>query len=427
MGRLPYLLNHPIIGQVKLKLKCREYLPGILAMTAALEPCTVALDSPRQLILLQSLNHTTGLLYNYITATLGLWASRPDLKLTPLQIPKHFPCIDVEVLNTGESKEFLQKNRSGIVGALIRNSDYETMDKSIVKDIYSKNAQLNKKSTQRLLLVDKQGILQIRPSEGSLNTVASQDLQKVHDLAEMALVFAQLLDRAWSFRSGRPDLTDFSLTKVLDWVRTPQAHLSDSVTNLNLWGLLAREFHLEAKAESVADAFSTALEHKRSAFSSVSDWWMLPDLPTAIRNAIQGIEGLKFKVIKDPAFRSIIAADLEEAERSLDGMNYKATLILSGSVVEAILVALHKAAGLVKVTHEKKGLVDFAKAGLADLIYSSGVNKLVKQDVTRSLLHSVREYRNLIHPDNQMRKSVVVDRHSAEIALRVAKLLVREA
>ena len=81
VGRLPYLLKHPIIGQVKLKLKCREYLPGILAMTAALEPCTVTLDSPRQLILLQSLNHTTGLLYNYITATLGLWASRPDLKV----------------------------------------------------------------------------------------------------------------------------------------------------------------------------------------------------------------------------------------------------------------------------------------------------------------------------------------------------------
>jgi hypothetical protein len=392
-------------------------------MTAGLETQAISLASPRELISLQQLDRG-GLLREYISVTLGLWASRPKFKVTPLPLPKHFPCIDLEVLNTDESQDFLKNSRPGIVGALIRNSDYETMHRSIVRDIYKKNTELNKKTTQRLLLVDKQGMFQVR-SVG--DAVYAKDLRKAHDLAEIALVFAQILDRTTSFRSRRPDLTDFSLIKVLDWIQTPQAHLGESVTNLKLWELLSKEFHLEARAQAVTEAFLPDLEKKRAVLSKISDWWTLPDLSGAIRTAVQNSEGLKFKLITDPGFRSIIAADLEEAERSLDGMNYKASVILAGSVVEAILLALHKAAGLSKVTHEKKGSVDFARAGLADLIYSSGVNGLVKQDATRSLLHSVREYRNLIHPDNQVRNSLTVDRHNAEIALRVAKLLVREA
>jgi hypothetical protein len=422
--RLPYQVVDSDLGSIALKLKCREYFPGILATTVTIDTHDLDLNSPQQLIVLQQLNRN-GPIQKYVSAALGLWASGSDGKPRAAAIPRQFPCIDVEVLNRDEYDDLVNKQQSGIVGALIRNTDYQTMDNSIVRDVYRKNAELNKKTTKRVLLVDKQGILQIRSAGESHYTPA--DLQKMHDLAEMALVFEQLLDQTLSFRGLQPHLTDFALVRLLDWIQIPQAHLSDSVTNIKLWELLSKEFHLEEKARSVSDVFLPELEHKRAAFSRISRWWTLSDLPSAIRNAVHENEGLKFSIIKDQAFRSVIASDLEEAERSLDGRNYKATLILSGSIVEAVLLALHKAAGLLNVAHEKNGSVTFAKAGLADLIYSSRVNKLVKQTATLPLLDSVREYRNLIHPDNQIRNSIIADRHNAEIALRVAKLLVREA
>ena len=234
----------------------------------------------------------------------------------PLAIPKHFPCIDIEFINSDECDDFLKNNKPGIVGALIRNSGYETMDESIVDEIYKKNLQLNKKTTKRLLLADKQGILQIR-SAGDL-LYSNQDLRKVHDLAEMVLVFERLLDQMWSLRPLQPNLTDFSLIKVLDWIQTPQAHLSDSVTNLKLWDLLSQEFHLAGKGKKRIGCILARTGTQESCFSRISGWWELPDLEVAIRAAVQDMEGLKFAVIKDPAFRSIIAADLDEAERSLE-------------------------------------------------------------------------------------------------------------
>src|SRR5262249_29794189 len=73
--RLPYLINDPDLGSIMLKLKCREYFPGILAMTASLGTHELAFNSPQQLILLQQLNRNR-LVHKYVSATLGLWASR---------------------------------------------------------------------------------------------------------------------------------------------------------------------------------------------------------------------------------------------------------------------------------------------------------------------------------------------------------------
>ncbi|GAG36624.1 unnamed protein product, partial [marine sediment metagenome] len=53
---------------------------------------------------------------------------------------------------------------SRYVGILIRNRDYELMDKEISRRILEKNRELNLKSSQELLLIDKQGLLYATPT-----------------------------------------------------------------------------------------------------------------------------------------------------------------------------------------------------------------------------------------------------------------------
>ncbi len=68
---------------------------------------------------------------------------------------------------------------------------------------------------------------------------------------------------------------------------------------------------------------------------------------------------------------------------------------------------------------------DITKWSLSDLIEVSLELKLVTPGVQK-LSHSLREYRNLVHPGREIRENLVFDAEEAKIALEVLNILYRD-
>ena len=104
----------------------------------------------------------------------------------------------------------------------------------------------------------------------------------------------------------------------------------------------------------------------------------------------------------------------------------KSVIILSGGAIEAILtdIALQNATQAKAATSAPKES-DVTRWDLADLINVAVELKLVSAGVEK-LSHSVRAYRNLIHPGNEIRNKLTFDAEEAKIALEVLHIVHRD-
>jgi hypothetical protein len=68
---------------------------------------------------------------------------------------------------------------------------------------------------------------------------------------------------------------------------------------------------------------------------------------------------------------------------------------------------------------------DFNKWDLNDLIEVALDTKIVTSQVA-SLSHTVRSYRNLVHPGVELRKGLKIEPEEAKIALQVLNILIRD-
>lgn len=133
-----------------------------------------------------------------------------------------------------------------------------------------------------------------------------------------------------------------------------------------------------------------------------------------------------FKFVTDPEIRKILARDYEEIQRALVSNCWKSVIILAGSAIEAILLDLlerdpAKARASTKAPREP----DLKKWDLADLIKVSVDLKLVTDGIEK-LSNPIREYRNLIHPGNEIRKKLKFDAGEARIAFEVLGIVCRD-
>jgi hypothetical protein len=94
--------------------------------------------------------------------------------------------------------------------------------------------------------------------------------------------------------------------------------------------------------------------------------------------------------------------------------------------MEAILLdrlSLDVASSVSATSAPKKA--DLTRWDLSDLIKVAVELKLVYSSVEK-LSHSVREYRNLIHPGNELRNKLTVGAEEARIAIEILNLIDRE-
>lgn len=122
----------------------------------------------------------------------------------------------------------------------------------------------------------------------------------------------------------------------------------------------------------------------------------------------------------------IIKMRLEEARRALNAKAYLSVIFLCGSVLEAVLLGaaqkqgehFNKASASPK---DKEGNVKrFNEWSLAQLIDAASEVSLLKPDI-KKFSHGLRDFRNYIHPYEQMVSGFSPDEHTAKVCFQVLK------
>ena len=133
-----------------------------------------------------------------------------------------------------------------------------------------------------------------------------------------------------------------------------------------------------------------------------------------------------FSYVHNPDLRKVLERDYTEIQRAYLTQCWKSVIILSGSAIEAILLdCLQHDSGRAKSASKAPNKSDLSRWDLSELIdvcvelnhVSSGVEKLS---------HSVREYRNLVHPGNETRNKLAFGQEESRIALEVLNIVHRD-
>ncbi len=158
----------------------------------------------------------------------------------------------------------------------------------------------------------------------------------------------------------------------------------------------------------------------------------LPTVISRIQAELESDEGLPvtqrrdFSFISDPDMQKIIERDYSEIQRAYVAKCWKSVIILSGGAIEATLIdKLMANETLAKSASKAPNKPDIRKWDLADLISVSVELKFVESGVDK-LSHSVREFRNLVHPGNELRSQLTFDEEEAKIALEVFHMIHRD-
>lgn len=138
------------------------------------------------------------------------------------------------------------------------------------------------------------------------------------------------------------------------------------------------------------------------------------------------IEKREFAFVNEAELRRILERDYIEIQRAFVAQCWKSVIVLCGGAIETILVDLlitHKTSAT--NTSKSPNKPDIRKWDLADLINVAVELKLVGAGVEK-LSHSIRDYRNLVHPGNELRSQLSINPEEAKIALEVLNIMIRD-
>jgi hypothetical protein len=139
----------------------------------------------------------------------------------------------------------------------------------------------------------------------------------------------------------------------------------------------------------------------------------------------------EFPFVKDGELRKIIERDYQELQQAYVAKCWKSVIILAGGMVEAILTDLllqHEAKALAssKAPKDKQGkAIAVRECGLVHLILVAVDLKLINPGADK-LSHSIREYRDLVHPSVEIKSGLRVDMEEARIAVEVVNMIHRD-
>lgn len=126
------------------------------------------------------------------------------------------------------------------------------------------------------------------------------------------------------------------------------------------------------------------------------------------------------RFITDEKLRATVERDKNELDQCLEHGLHKSTMLLAGSIVEAILVDFFLAFPRSGSTSKQ-----VLNENLATLIDWAGQDHLIRPR-TKELSTVIRNYRNLIHPGREYRLRESVDVHTATVAVHLVELIIEE-
>lgn len=137
-------------------------------------------------------------------------------------------------------------------------------------------------------------------------------------------------------------------------------------------------------------------------------------------------ESREFTFIGDAELRKIVERDYSEIQRALIAGCHKSVIILAGSAIETILVDC-LLADVARARRSSKAPTepDITRWDLNDLI-NVGVDLDIVNAGVEKLSHSVRQYRNLVHPGNEIRNKLTCEKEEARIAVEVLHIIHRD-
>lgn len=129
---------------------------------------------------------------------------------------------------------------------------------------------------------------------------------------------------------------------------------------------------------------------------------------------------MKFDFISDQGFRDILERDFEELNRCVENSCTKSVLLLSGSIIEAILTDY-----FINFPTEEMNKKKVLGMDLYSLIDKANEVNLISQS-TKELSTVIKNYRNLIHPGREIRKNQSFDKDTGDVAKSVLNIILKE-
>jgi hypothetical protein len=123
-----------------------------------------------------------------------------------------------------------------------------------------------------------------------------------------------------------------------------------------------------------------------------------------------------FSFVQNLRMRSIVARDHAELGSLDSTIQPKAMLILSGGVIEGLLLDAIVTAG-------KWSLADGSRKTLKELIDEAISAGIIRQD---RLCHAAREYRDLVHPGREVREDMTFTSDDADVSRAAVGITIRE-
>jgi hypothetical protein len=169
------------------------------------------------------------------------------------------------------------------------------------------------------------------------------------------------------------------------------------------------------------------------------DWYKISAIRAFLATAIPTVEAeldqdesspifetREFPFIADGNLRAILKRDYSEIQRAFVAKCWKSVIILCGGAIEAMLTDLLLKNNSQAQSSPRAGKgADITKWGLSELIEVAVDLDLVTSGAQK-LSHSVRDYRNLIHPGNELRNKLTFDAEEAKIALEIMHIMHRD-
>jgi hypothetical protein len=420
--KFPYNIYIPKLNaNIYLNIKIRLFPPNILSLTVTLSGFLSTLNVAK-LIEYQDIRELHPIL-DIIQCTIGMAETLDHKNFEITQSFIYKPIVYLEgVCQSDKFQDYIEKNKSQYIGVLIRNYDYNSMDNEVQENILKKNKNHNLKSSQEKCLIDKQGILYLAPlNELELNSKTSHFL-KIHDLFEIAIVFREYLNQYLSFRILNEDLADFFIYEIKPWIENFKIIFRNSTTNEFVWELMISELKLKELMQLVTNPpIQSIIENKSQYFRQFSLWWRDPNFESLLSKKME-TGNLQLDFLENEDLRNLIIEDYGEAIRSLQSKNYKATILLCGSISEAILTAVIEKARFPGINLDEL----YNNYNLYKLLNVAKNHNLIQDKNLFSFIDPLRNYRNTIHPGVQIRESIHLDLSIATIALETVKLLFRD-
>jgi hypothetical protein len=429
--KFPLAVDLPGLGIAPITMTARLYPPNLLVLTFRARP-NLALNDPERLnhlietlMQLRLLNSIAPLArIGRLTAGLLEANSHRDYK-SNVNLRSYVTFELADALPQKDARGYINAHQRHLVALLIGNPSYHEMSEDITNRIMEKNADFNKKTTKEYLLINKQSVLYLT-AQGYRRGPHGHRLGRTLDLYELAVVTAHFLDNYLSIRRKAQNFVDYVLTRMQAWIRSPEALLSSSATSTYVWKLLMEEFQLSRKLELLKSSnprLLHRLEERAELFQELSGrWWKEAAYADAFDEDPDQAGDFDLSLIQDPSDRALLRRDYHEAVSSLSAQNYKATVVLCGSLAEALLRVWLQRHNYVTAQELDAGrLYDY----LATARNHPADGFIKDASILTMVDDGLRQWRNLVHPAVAQRRNMLVDEHKAAICVELVKSLAK--